>query len=42
MATGESQGHLNCLLGRRRITFVRDRQGVGWYHQVAETAEAED
>ncbi len=42
MATGESLAHLNCLLGRRRITCVRDGQGVDWYHQVAETAEADD
>jgi len=38
MATGESLAHLNCLLDRRRITRVRDPNGVDWYHQIPETA----
>ncbi len=42
MATGESLAHLNCLLGRRRITRSRDANGVDWYRQRAETAEADD
>jgi glyoxylase-like metal-dependent hydrolase (beta-lactamase superfamily II) len=42
MATGESLAHLNCLLGRRRITRTRDANGVDWYQQRAETAEADD
>jgi len=42
LATGETIAHLNCLLGRRRITRTRDEQGVDWYHQIAETAEADD
>ena len=39
LATGETIAHLNCLLGRRRITRTRDAQGVDWYEQIAETAE---
>jgi glyoxylase-like metal-dependent hydrolase (beta-lactamase superfamily II) len=42
MATGETLAHLNCLLGRRRITRERDEQGVYWYRQITETAEADD
>ena len=42
MATGESLAHLNCLLGRRRVTRRRDEQGVDWYQQIAESAEADD
>lgn len=42
MATGESLAHLNCLLGRRRITRRRDENGVDWYQQIPETAEADD
>jgi glyoxylase-like metal-dependent hydrolase (beta-lactamase superfamily II) len=33
LATGESLAHLNCLLGRRRITRTRDAEGVNWYVQ---------
>ena len=39
LATGETIAHLNCLLGRRRITRTRHAQGVDWYQQIAETAE---
>jgi len=39
LATGETIAHLNCLLGRRRITRTRNAQGVDWYQQIAETAE---
>lgn len=39
MATGEAIAHLNCLLGRRRITRNRDGNGVDWYQQIPETAE---
>jgi glyoxylase-like metal-dependent hydrolase (beta-lactamase superfamily II) len=39
MATGEALAHLNCLLGRRRITRTRDALGVDWYRQIPETAE---
>ncbi len=42
MATGESLAHLNCLLGRRRISRWRDDRGVDWYRQIPETAEADD
>ncbi len=42
MATGETLAHLNCLLGRRRITRIRDEQGVDWYQAIAETAEADE
>lgn len=34
LATGETLAHLNCLLGRRRITRERDPQGVDWYRQI--------
>ena len=33
LATGETLAHLNCLLGRRRITRTADTQGVNWYEQ---------
>ena len=36
LATGETLAHLNCLLGRRRITRERDAQGVDWYRQIPE------
>ena len=39
LATGETIAHLNCLLGRHRITRTRDAQGVDWYEQIPETAE---
>ena len=39
MATGEAMAHLNCLLGRRRVTRKRDGNGVDWYQQIPETAE---
>lgn len=42
LATGETLAHLNCLLGRRRITRERDGQGVDWYRQRPETAGFED
>ena len=42
LATGETLAHLNCLLGRRRITQSRDEYGVDWYQQIPETAEFED
>jgi hypothetical protein len=42
LATGETLAHLNCLLGRRRVTRTRDEQGVDWYEQIAATAEADD
>jgi len=42
MATGETLAHLNCLLGRRRVTRTRDGNGVDWYEQIAATAEADD
>ena len=42
LATGETMAHLNCLLGRRRITRNLDDQGVFWYEQVAASAEFED
>lgn len=38
LATGETLAHLNCLLGRRRITRMRDEHGVDWYQQIPETA----
>jgi glyoxylase-like metal-dependent hydrolase (beta-lactamase superfamily II) len=38
LATGETLAHLNCLLGRRRITRERDAGGVDWYQQLPETA----
>jgi glyoxylase-like metal-dependent hydrolase (beta-lactamase superfamily II) len=42
MATGEAMAHLNCLLGRRRITRSRDAEGVYWYQQIAATAQIDD
>ena len=42
LATGETMAHLNCLLGRRRITRSRDAAGVDWYQQIPGTAEADD
>ena len=42
LATGETLAHLNCLLGRRRITRKRDAQGVDWYEQIPETAGFDD
>ena len=39
LATGETLAHLNCLLGRHRITRTIDTDGVYWYEQIAETAE---
>lgn len=41
LATGETMAHLNCLLGRHRITRTRDSEGVFWYEQIAETAEVD-
>lgn len=38
LATGETMAHLNCLLGRRRVSRSRDEQGVDWYQQIPETA----
>ena len=42
LATGETMAHLNCLLGRRRITRRRDARGVDWYQQIPETAGFDD
>lgn len=42
LATGETIAHLNCLLGRHRITRTRDEQGVDWYQQIPETAEFDE
>ncbi len=42
LATGETMAHLNCLLGRRRITRRRDESGVDWYLQKPETAGFDD
>ena len=42
LATGETIAHLNCLLGRRRVTRKRDEQGVDWYQQIPETAGFEE
>jgi glyoxylase-like metal-dependent hydrolase (beta-lactamase superfamily II) len=42
LATGETLAHLNCLLGRRRITRTRDADGVDWYQQIPETADFEE
>ena len=42
LATGETMAHLNCLLGRHRITRTIDAGGVHWYEQIAATAEIED
>lgn len=39
LATGETVAHLNCLLGRRRITRRQDGDGVYWYKQIPESAE---
>ncbi|HEY6131666.1 MAG TPA: MBL fold metallo-hydrolase [Halioglobus sp.] len=39
MATGETLAHLNCLLGRRRITRTTDTQGVSWYERNPDAAE---
>jgi glyoxylase-like metal-dependent hydrolase (beta-lactamase superfamily II) len=41
LATGETLAHLNCLLGRRRITLSRDEQGVDWYQQIPESTDLE-
>jgi len=42
LATGETLAHLNCLLGRRRITRRRDELGVDWYEQIPTTAGFDD
>lgn len=42
LATGETLAHLNCLLGRRRITRTADADGVNWYEQIADTAEHDE
>ena len=42
LATGETIAHLNCLLGRHRITRTRDEHGVDWYRQIPETAEFDE
>ncbi|TDG15475.1 MBL fold metallo-hydrolase [Seongchinamella unica] len=42
LATGETLAHLNCLLGRHRITRTRDEHGVDWYQQIPETAEFDE
>ncbi|MCB1732574.1 MAG: MBL fold metallo-hydrolase, partial [Halieaceae bacterium] len=42
LATGETLAHLNCLLGRRRITCRRDENGVDWYQQIPEAAGFEE
>jgi len=42
LATGETLAHLNCLLGRRRITRTTNVDGVNWYEQIADTAEYDD
>ena len=39
LATGETLAHLNCLLGRHRITRTTDAAGVNWYEQIPETAD---
>ena len=39
LATGETMAHLNCLLGRRRISRRRDQTGVDWYQQIPESAD---
>jgi len=41
LAIGETMAHLNCLLGRRRITWNRDEAGVDWYQQIPESVELE-
>jgi glyoxylase-like metal-dependent hydrolase (beta-lactamase superfamily II) len=42
LATGETLAHLNCLLGRHRITRTQDDEGVDWYQHIPETAEFND
>ncbi|RLQ23392.1 MBL fold metallo-hydrolase [Seongchinamella sediminis] len=42
LATGETLAHLNCLLGRHRITRTRDENGVDWYQQIPETADFDE
>jgi glyoxylase-like metal-dependent hydrolase (beta-lactamase superfamily II) len=42
LATGETIAHLNCLLGRHRITRSTDEHGVDWYQQIADTAEFDE
>lgn len=39
LATGETLAHLNCLLGRRRVSRTSDGQGVDWYEQIPASAE---
>ncbi len=39
LATGETLAHLNCLLGRHRITRTTDAEGVNWYEQIPATAD---
>jgi len=39
LAIGETLAHLNCLLGRRRITRITDAQGVNWYEQNPATSD---
>ena len=39
LATGETLAHLNCLLGRRSITFTTDSEGVKWYEQNPATSD---
>ena len=39
LAIGETLAHLNCLLGRRRITVTTDTQGVNWYRQNPATSD---
>lgn len=42
LATGETLAHLNCLLGRHRITRTADADGVHWYEHLPETAEYDE
>ncbi len=42
LATGETLAHLNCLMGRGRVSRELDDQGVHWYRQIAETRDYED
>lgn len=42
LATGETLAHLNCLIGRHRITRHTDASGVDWYEQIEEAAEYEE
>ncbi len=42
LATGETLAHLNCLLWRRRIRRHADENGVHWYVQDPDTADADD